>query len=193
MARGGARTLVVDADLCAPRSSDTGGAPDASHPHGLLAGLAGLPPGPGLAEALSGEVALDAVLVPGPEPGLFVLPAGRELAFEAADRLMDGPRLGETLAVLGGRFDRVLVAAAPLSRSGDALAFGRAGAAVLLVAGLFCTPARAVAEAAESCRAALGREPASVLSGVPGDDLSPREQWRALSARLRRRRFARRA
>ncbi len=193
VARGGARTLVVDADLCAPRSSDTGGASDAAHPHGLLAGLAGLPPGPGLAEALSGEVALDAVLVPGPEHGLFVLPAGRELAFEAADRLMDGPRLGETLAVLGGRFDRVLVAAAPLSRSGDALAFGRTGAAVLLVAGLFCTPARAVAEAAESCRAALGREPASVLSGVPADDLSPRELWRTLTAWLRRKRSARRA
>ncbi len=192
VARGGARTLVVDADLCArrPGAPET---PDASHPHGFLAGLAGLPPGPGLAEALSGEVALDAVLVPGPEPGLFVLPAGRELAFEDADRLMDGPRLGETLAVLAGRFDRVLVAAAPLSRSGDALAFGRAGAVVLLVAGLFRTPARAVAEAAEACRAALGREPASVLSGVPADDLSPREQWRALTARLRRERSARRA
>ncbi|WP_029457147.1 GumC family protein [Solidesulfovibrio alcoholivorans] len=188
VARGGTRTLVVDADLCAPRCPDTGCAGDTAHRHGLVAGLAGLPPGPGLAEALSGEVALDAVLVPGSEPELFVLPAGRELAFEAADRLMDGPRLGETLAVLGGRFDRVLVAAAPFSRSGDALACGRAGAAVLLVAGLFRTPARAVAEAAEACRAALGRAPASVLSGVPADDLSPREQWRALTARFRRKR-----
>jgi len=193
VARGGARTLVVDADLCAPRCPDGGGAGGAAQRHGIVAGLAGLPPGPGLAEALAGEVALDAVLVPGPEPELFVLPAGRELAFEAADRLMDGPRLGETLAVLGGRFDRVLVAAAPLSRSGDALAFGRAGAAVLLVAGLFRTPSRAVAEAAAACRAALGREPASVLAGVPADDLSPREQWRALTARLGRKRSVRAA
>ena len=44
---------------------------------------------------------------------------------------------------------------------------------------------------AVACRAALGREPASVLAGVPADDLSPREQWRALTAWFGRKRSVR--
>ncbi len=180
VARSGARTLVVDADLCPPQPSG-------------LAAMAGLPSGPGLAEALAGEISLESVLVPGPEPELFLLPAGRSLSVAAADRLMDSPRLGAVLAELTGRFDRVLVSCAPLSRSGDALALGRSAGEVLLVAGLYRTPVGVVAEAAEACLSALGREPLAVLSGVPADDLTPREQWRAIRARLRRGRAARAA
>ncbi|WP_428564504.1 MAG: GumC family protein [Solidesulfovibrio sp. DCME] len=172
VARSGAPTLVVDADLRAPALGD----------------LAGLPSGPGLAEVLAGEVALEAVLVPGPVAALTVLPAGRGVPEVAADRLLDGPGPGAVLGVLGRRFPRVLVLAGPLGRCDDALTLARAAGELVLVAGLGRTRTAAVAEAAEAGRAICGRAPLAVLSGVPADDLSPREQWRAILSRLRRRR-----
>ena len=170
-ARSGRRTLVVDADL--------------RHP--TLYTLAGLPFGPGLAEALAGETPLESVLVPGDEASLWLLPAaGAALEADRADRLMDGPALPDLLKTLAARFDRVLVCAAPLSRSGDALALGRLADAVALVVGLHRTHAPALAAVAAEVTAATGRTPLCLLSGVPADDLTPREQWRAI-----RRRFGR--
>ncbi len=170
VARTGEPTLVVDADLCAP----------------ALCALAGLPAGPGLAEVLAGDVSLEAVLVPGPQPGLTVLPAGRGVSAAAADRLLDGPEAGNVLAALAGRFSRVLLVAAPLGRRDDALTLARAAGGPVLVAGLHRARAAAVAEAARACRAILGRAPLAVLVGVPADDLTPREQWRDIVSRLRR-------
>ena len=171
-ARSGRRTLVVDADLRRP----------------ALYALAGLPLGPGLAEVLAGETPLEAVLVPGDEASLWLLPAaGAALEAERADMLMDGPAPPEVLATLAARFDRVLVCAAPLARSGDALTLCRLTDAVALVAGLYRTDALALAAAAAEVAAATGRTPLCLLSGVPADDLTPREQWRAIRRRLGRR------
>lgn len=171
VARSGRATLVVDADLRQP---------------GLYA-VAGLPAGPGLAEALAGETPLASVLVPGDEQSLWILPAAAVPADgDAADRLMDGPALRRVLAELADRFDRVLVCAAPCSRSGDALALGRLAGAVALVAGLYRTPGAVLAQAASEVLAATGRTPFCLLDGAPTDDLTPREQWRVIRRRLRR-------
>lgn len=164
VARTGVATLVVDADLRAP----------------TLGVLAGLPVGPGLAEVLAGEVALEAVLVPGPAPELFVLPAGRGVAEAEADRLLDGPGFAAVLAALTGRFPRVLVCAAPLDRADDALPLARSCGELVLAVGLYRARTGAVAEAVRACLASLGRPPLAVLSGVPADDATPRELWRAL-------------
>lgn len=171
VARSGRTTLVVDADLRRPG----------------LAVAAGLPAGPGLAEALEGETPLASVLVPGDEPSLWILPAATApVAGDAADRLMDGPALRRVLAELAGRFDRVLVCAAPCSRSGDALTLSRLAGGMVLVAGLYRTPGPVLARAASEALAATGRAPYALLDGAPDDDLTPREQWLAIRRRLRR-------
>lgn len=168
LARTGVATLLVDADVRAP----------------AVGALAGLPAGPGLAEVLAGKVPLESVLLPGPGADLFVLPAGRGVSEETADHLLDGPALAATLAELAGRFPRLVVCAAPLERSGDALPLARATGSLVLVVGLYRAASAAVAEAAQSAVAVLGRAPLAVLAGVPADDLTPREQWRAIRSRL---------
>ena len=142
-------------------------------------------------QALAGETPLDAVLVPGDEASLWLLPAaGAALEAARADRLMDGPALPAVLTTLAARFDRVLLCAAPLARSGDALALGRLADAVVLVAGLYRTGAPVLAAAAAEVAAATGRTPLCLLSGVPADDLTPREQWSAVRRRFGRRKAA---
>jgi len=178
VARGGRGTLVIDADLRRPS----------------LYRLAGLPLGPGLAEVLSGQASLDAVIVPGGEPDLFVLPAGAvALAASDADRLLDGPALGRTLSRLAERFEVVAVVAAPLGRFGDALTLGRLAEAVVLVPRLHRTQAAALAGAAHEVLLATGRPALAVLSGVAEDDLTPRQEWKALRKRLAWRKTVRQA
>ncbi len=176
LAREGRDTLVVDANLAGP---------------GNLHVLAGLPAGPGLAEAVSGKAELGAVCVPGPEEHLTVLPAGLPGVTEAeADRLADSPAMRAALAVLRGRFAAVVVAAAPLSRSGDALVYGRLADALILTPVFGRTSGQALAQAASEARAATGRSALAVLDGAPEDDLTPREEWEAAKAWLRRKRLA---
>lgn len=171
LARPDRTTLLVDADLRQPR----------------LAALADLPVGPGLAEVLAGAVALEAVLVPGPELGLSVLPAGLGVDDGQADRLLDGPGLGPLLAELAGRFDLVLVCAAPYARSGDAVALARSADALTFVARAYRDHAAVVAEAVQVCLAATGHAPLAVIAGGPADEPTPREVWTDLRARLTRR------
>jgi|GEM_PF-1708050 len=169
LARSGRSTLVVDADLTRP---------------GLFA-LAGLPLGPGLAEAAAGEVPLESVIVPGPEPGLAVLPAGAgPLEADAADRRLDSPDMSALLSRLAEGYDAVLVCTAPLSRRDDAVVLARTADAVVLAVRLFTDSSAAVAAAAAAIEAASGRTPLAVLSGVPEDDATPAEVWTALKRRL---------
>ena len=177
LARSGRRTLLVDADIRRPN----------------LYRLAGLPLGPGLAEVLTDAAGIEAVILPGPEAGLSVLPAGAGTISPAdADRALDGPGLARILARLAEEFDVVVICAAPLGRTGDALGLARLAEVAVLTVTLFRTPTTVLTEAVAELRAATGREPAAVFDGVPGDDRSPREEWAALRQRLRRLRPARR-
>ncbi|MCZ2825646.1 MULTISPECIES: Wzz/FepE/Etk N-terminal domain-containing protein [unclassified Modestobacter] len=98
------RTVLVEADLWAPRA----------------AGLLGLPEQtPGLAEVLAGRLAVAEALRPGPN-GLRVLPAGRAPDAGGED-LLDGPRMAEVLAEVSGDADVTIVVPPPLDqRSGAA-------------------------------------------------------------------------
>jgi succinoglycan biosynthesis transport protein ExoP len=96
LARGGFRTLLIDADLRSPA---------AAH-------VFGLPSGPGLAELLCGEVTIDDALIASPMPGLTVLPAGA-CDERALRRLVQGA-LEPLFATLRGRFEFIVVDSAPV-------------------------------------------------------------------------------
>ncbi|KGH46692.1 hypothetical protein IN07_10560 [Modestobacter caceresii] len=97
------RTVLVEADLWAPRA----------------AGLLGLPEQtPGLAEVLAGRLPLQEALRPGPH-GLRVLPAGRAPEAGGED-LLDGPRMAEVLARVSGDADVTIVVPPPLDRRSGA-------------------------------------------------------------------------
>lgn len=175
LARSGRSVALVDADLARPS---------------LYARL-GLPLGPGLAEAVAGKVFRDAVILPGPEPGLFALPAGEaSLSPEAAERLLDSSALAGLLDGLGRRFDVVLVVAAPAGSSGDACSLARHADAVLACLRPRVDEASAVAAATAELAAAAGRPPQLVLVGAPDDEPTPRQVLADLLRRARRKRAA---
>lgn len=175
LARSGRSVALVDADLTRPSL------------HARL----GLPLGPGLAEAVAGKVFRDAVILPGPESGLFALPAGQAaLSPEAAEGLLDSPAVAGLLDGLGRRFDVVLVATAPAGASGDACSLSRHADAVLACLYPWVDDAAAAARATADLAAAAGRAPRLVLVGAPDDEPSPRDVWADLLGRLRRKRAA---
>ena len=84
---------------------------DADLRQSTLHRLFGLPQGPGLAEVLAGEAALDDVLVLLPDYGLTVLPAGGTPA--QPTELLGSAAMRRVLDALRSRFDRVLVDSPP--------------------------------------------------------------------------------
>jgi capsular exopolysaccharide synthesis family protein len=106
LARGGRRTLLVDADMRRPAV------------HRLFE----VPLDPGFAELLQAGTSPDEVLRPSPFPDLWLLPAGRW--DPAAARALAQPRLRSVLAELKGRFDFVLVDSPPVLPVADALLLG---------------------------------------------------------------------
>lgn len=107
-ANAGLATLLVDADLRRPS----------------LGELLEVPEGPGLADVLAGTAEAEASLVVvGAGGGFHLLPAGT--AGMDPSRLLQGPRLGETLARLRGAFDVVILDAPPVLAVPDALLLGR--------------------------------------------------------------------
>lgn len=165
LARSGRSALVVDAGLTRP----------------TLHTRAGLPLGPGLAEAIAGTVFRDAVILPGEEAGLFLLPAGEAaLTPDAADRLLDSPAAARLLDGLGRRFDAVLLVAEPVTTSGDACALGRHADAVVLTIRWFGDDCALVAQAAAALAAATNRAPLGLLCGAASDDATPRQALREL-------------
>ncbi|MGE3275507.1 MAG: CpsD/CapB family tyrosine-protein kinase [Vicinamibacterales bacterium] len=96
------RVCVLEADLRHPRMSE----------------LLGLPPGPGLADVLTGEASLDEALVDLEDQGLSVLAAGAPGGAAHPAELLDTPAMARLLQTLRTRFDRIVVdapAAAPLA------------------------------------------------------------------------------
>ncbi len=114
-AEAGRRTLLVDAD---------------GEPPGLHAAL-GIPPSVGLHGLLSGAGgSIDAALVETGIPGLWVLPA---CSSGAGEPLLP-QRLGEVLAALRRRAERILIYAPPVQRASQTLALAEHSDGVLLIA-----------------------------------------------------------
>jgi succinoglycan biosynthesis transport protein ExoP len=143
IAGGGRRVALVDGDAEVPG------------PTALL----GLEPGPGLADVLAGDLALDAALTRLPDLPLAMVRAGR-----AGPDLLAAPGLPGILAALREHADVVIVAAPELERGADAVSLATVASAVLLVVRLGATAAPELEAAAR----ALAR-PRGPLLGVVVD------------------------
>lgn len=169
LARSGRRTVLADTRL----GNDASGQ------------LAGVGPGPGLAAALAGETSLEEALAPQAQKDLFVLPSGTPPPSpQAADRLLDGPRLDAVLSRLAETFEAVVLCAAPVASSGDALRLARSADAVILVVTRGRTPRRALADAAARMQAASARTPRIVFFDAQQDAPTIRQGWKALRNRF---------
>jgi capsular exopolysaccharide synthesis family protein len=96
LAQGGARTVVVDADLRRP----------------ALHVAFGIAQGPGLCEVLRGETTAAAVAQPTPIPNLHVITAGKRP--EQPSELLGGASMPALLAELGRTYDRVIIDTPPV-------------------------------------------------------------------------------
>lgn len=140
LARRGARTVLVDADLR----------------NGSLHRLTGSVAGPGLVEVLRGEVSLESALRPVALPGL---PAGSlVLLARGGDRphapsdLIGGDELRELLKRLRSEFGAVVVDAPPVNQASDALLLRPLADAMLLVAETGATEKQALYDASRRLR-----------------------------------------
>jgi polysaccharide biosynthesis transport protein len=113
-ARAGLRTLLIDTDVRRPQ----------------VAELLGLPPGPGFGDWVTGAVSKTKLVVAGPVAGLYVISAGGadpRAVVELLDR-----RLPELLTSAKAQFDVVVLAAAPVLCTPEALALCRLADGVVL-------------------------------------------------------------
>ncbi len=148
LARGGLRTLLLDADMRRPTA------------HHLFE----LPLKPGFAELLQGQATADEVLRPTAFPDLWLLPAGRWDA--AVARALAQPRLREVLDDLRGRFDFVLLDSPPLLPVADTLLLGAKVDGVLVSVLQGVSQVRAVQQAAERLDAVGARLIGVVLNAA---------------------------
>lgn len=138
------RVLLVDGNLAAPRT----------HPALSRPGTAGL------AEVLAGA-STESLLVDGPVPNLYVLPAGN--APTQAAELVE-TRFGEVLQGWTREYDVVLVDAPAVTESDDARVMAVAGAILLSVPAGKSSP-RTLREVASSLRVVNARVAGAVLIG----------------------------
>ena len=150
LARGGRRTLLIDADLHEP----------------TIGTLFGIPVDrPGVTDVLEGTITLDAAVVPGPVDGLQVLAAGRSLT-DPSEKAQS-PAMAALLAGVRGRYDVVLVDAPPALSCNDATALAAGADGTILVARFGRSRKADVATAAERLAGVRARLLGSVLVGVP--------------------------
>ncbi|EFL50751.1 lipopolysaccharide biosynthesis protein [Solidesulfovibrio fructosivorans JJ]] len=176
LARSGRRTVLADTAL----GNDA------------LAALAGIAPTPGLADVLAGETSLEAAIAPRGQKELFLLPPGTPPASpEDADRLLDGPRLDAALTRLSKAYDVVILCAAPVADSGDALRLARSADAVLLAVTPGRTPRPVLAEGAARLQTASGGATRVVYCDAPETASSHLRKCKALYDRIARKTGAR--
>jgi non-specific protein-tyrosine kinase len=160
-ARGGRSVVLVDADLTTPR----------------VAGRAGVPPAPGLADVIGGHN-LDAALrrAEGFEGELTVLPAG-SLSPWASEQL-GSPQMSRLLEQLSQRFEFVVVDTAPLLPTSGPLAVVGQVPGVVALARLNQTPRDAVRRMMRLANAAGGH-----VVGVVATDARPERDAYARTSR----------
>lgn len=117
MAEGGARVVLVDADLRRPS----------------VARYLGLEGSVGLTTTLIGEARFDDVVQPWGDGTLHVLPAGQ--VPPNPSELLDSPAMAELLRDLGERYDVVILDSAPLLPVTDAAVLSRMTDGALVVVG----------------------------------------------------------
>jgi succinoglycan biosynthesis transport protein ExoP len=117
MARAGRRVLLVDADLRRPQ----------------LHRMFNIPRSPGLSEVMAGGARPTEALLESPVEGLFVLPAGANVA-NPTD-LLDSDRLTQLIQGFSQVFDVVVLDCPPVMAVADASIIAHAASSVLFVVG----------------------------------------------------------
>ena len=144
----GLEVLLIDGDLRRP----------------ALHERLGLPPGPGLAEALRGEVPLVETLKRDPRAPVTLLPSNARL--EQPSRLLTGQPLRAVLEGARRRFDLVVVDTAPVLAVADACLLAPRADTVLLLAAWAATPGSMIESADRALREAGGPVPSPVMTRV---------------------------
>jgi capsular exopolysaccharide synthesis family protein len=111
------KVIIVDADLRAPNIHE----------------LFEVKPGPGLAEVLRGECALEDAVVMDWGDRLFVLPAG-DAGATSPSHLFAGPRFRQTLARLRSQYDKIIIDVPPVLCASETLLIAKAADGVLMCA-----------------------------------------------------------
>jgi Mrp family chromosome partitioning ATPase len=104
-----------------------------------------VPPGPGLAQVLRGDIQLDAAIRGTAIERLSILPIGD--AAHSLPLLIRAPTLPATIAQLRSRFDLVLLDLPPVLPTTDARVLSRLADRLILVVRAGVTPAKLVGEA----------------------------------------------
>jgi capsular exopolysaccharide synthesis family protein len=122
------RVVLVEADLRRP----------------TLAGLFGVPSGPGVVDVLLGAASLDDALVAVPGQHLYLLPAG--VPAVRSSELLASAQMHALAEVLRGRFDRIVVDTPPVTQA-DTHVLASLADGVLMVVRAGVTPRPAVEQA----------------------------------------------
>ena len=150
----GLQVLLIDADLRRP----------------ALHERLGVPPGPGLVEALRGEVPLVETLRRDPRAPVTLLPSNARL--EQPSRLLTGQPLRAVLEGARRRFDLVVVDTAPVLAVADACLLAPRADTVLLLAAWAATPGAMIESAYRALREAGGPVPSPVMTRVAAKGLA---------------------
>ena len=113
---------------------------------GTVAQSFGIPPEPGMADILGGQIGWQGGGCPTRLPNLFVLPAGTP--FENPSRLLRSPRMADFVALARQRYGFVIFDLPALSQTSDAAVLAALTDGVVLVVRAGRTDQRAVARAA---------------------------------------------
>jgi capsular exopolysaccharide synthesis family protein len=142
-------TLLIDADMRAPD----------------IHRLFDKPLGPGLAEVLAGEAAVEDAILTDCGKNVHVLPAGRLTA--SPHRLLSGGKLNDLLAKVSPKYRYIIVDTPPVLAAAESMIIAREADLSLLCAMRNVSCGVHVRKASEKLLAAGSRLFGAVLSGVP--------------------------
>ena len=151
LAQQGFNTVIIDADLRAPRLKQA-----------LLNEKKDIP---GLADLLSAKVQLESVVMPTQHVNLSVLPAGRRAPDPA--KLLSNRELGRVVDSLLRRFDRVVIDSPPVNAVSDVLLIAALADATCLVVQAGKTPKKAIRRAIHQLHVAGAKLAGFVFNRLP--------------------------
>lgn len=155
VAAGGARTLLIDADLRLPVIGQVFATEASSGQHRRR----------GLAEVLEGSCTLTEAVVPTETEGLSILPSGRLRADPGV--LFLGIAFTGLLKQAEAEYDVVIIDSAPIHAVADTLAIARLRVSVCLVVLSGSAPRHSVARALQMLKDAGATVAGVILNGVP--------------------------
>jgi capsular exopolysaccharide synthesis family protein len=159
LARGGARVVLVDADMRRPQIAR----------RFRVAATVGLP------EVLAGKVDLKRAMIPSPFPNLTLLPTAR--AVENPHDLLAGPLLAQVMELLRESFDHVVIDSPPMVPVADTAILSVTADAILLVARARHTYVEGLVHTVRLFRS-LGVRPVGILFNMDRSTPSGRRYYR---------------